>query len=223
VGREPAGKAGKHAARAAVRRPAAKQALVAKRAPGKSAAIVSANAQSVAKKPIRMPVTAPAKVSSKATKPSVIKSEKVVELSRQTTPVAVPANGKPAKNPAGLSTRDLENFREILLAKRRELIGDMSSMESEALRNNAGSNLSNLPIHMADMGTDNYEQEFTLGLVQKDRDLLKEINAALAKIKGGAYGVCEATGLPISKERLEYQPWVRFSVEHQRKLERHGR
>lgn len=135
----------------------------------------------------------------------------------------VPANGKPVKNQAGFSVRDLDNFRELLLAKRRELIGDMSSMESEALRNNGGSNLSNLPIHMADMGTDNYEQEFTLGLVQKDRDLLKEINSALAKIKLGTYGICEATGLPITKERLEFQPWVRFSMEHQRKLERHGR
>jgi len=137
--------------------------------------------------------------------------------------VAPPANGKPGKNPAGFSNRELETLRESLLAKRRELIGDMSSMESEALRSNGGSNLSNLPIHMADMGTDNYEQEFTLGLVQKERDLLKEINSALNKIKNGTYGLCEGTGQPIIKERLEYQPWARYSVEYQRKMERHGR
>lgn len=134
-----------------------------------------------------------------------------------------PANGKPRKNQAGLSARDLDHFRELLLAKRRELIGDMSAMEREALRSSGATNLSNLPIHMADMGTDNYEQEFTLGLVQKDRDLLKEINLALAKIQNGTYGLCEGTGLPIIKERLEFQPWVRYSVEHQRKMERHGR
>jgi len=132
-----------------------------------------------------------------------------------------PENGKPRKNQ--FSTRELEHFRDLLLAKRRELIGDMSSMEREALRTSGATNLSNLPLHMADMGTDNYEQEFTLGLVQKDRDLLKEINMALAKIQNGSYGVCEATSLPINKERLEFQPWVRFSVEHQRKMERHGR
>ncbi|HZK82100.1 MAG TPA: TraR/DksA C4-type zinc finger protein [Humisphaera sp.] len=139
------------------------------------------------------------------------------------TVAATPANGKPGKNPAGFSNRELEALRDGLLAKRRELIGDMSSMESEALRSNGGSNLSNLPIHMADMGTDNYEQEFTLGLVQKERDLLKEINSALAKIKNGTYGLCEGTGQPIIKERLEYQPWARYSVEYQRKMERHGR
>jgi RNA polymerase-binding transcription factor DksA len=132
-------------------------------------------------------------------------------------------NGKPRKNHAGFSSRELEHFRDLLLTKRRELIGDMSSMEREALRVGGGSNLSNLPIHMADMGTDNYEQEFTLNLVQKERDLLKEINLALAKIQNGTYGVCEGTQLPILKERLEYQPWARFSVEHQRKMERHGR
>ena len=143
------------------------------------------------------------------------------------TPIApvtqIPANGKPRKNQAGFSVRELDHFRDLLLAKRRELIGDMGAMEREALRVGGGSNLSNLPIHMADMGTDNYEQEFTLGLVQKERDLLKEINTALAKIQNGVYGLCEGTGLPILKERLEYQPWARYSVEHQRKLERHGR
>ena len=99
----------------------------------------------------------------------------------------------------------------------------MSAMEREALRGSGGSNLSNLPIHMADMGTDNYEQEFTLGLVQKDRDLLKEINVALSKIQSGTYGLCEGTGEPINKERLEYQPWARYSVEYQRKREQHRR
>jgi RNA polymerase-binding protein DksA len=133
----------------------------------------------------------------------------------------VPTDGKPRKNQAGIGLRDLEHFRELLLAKRRELLGDMSSMEREALRA-TGSNLSNLPIHMADMGTDNYEQEFTLGLVEKDRQLLREINTALAKIQDGSYGLCEGTGKPISKARLEAQPWAKYSIEHARELEKRG-
>ena len=104
--------------------------------------------------------------------------------------------------------------------KRRELVGDMSSLERDALRSGGGSNLSNLPLHMADMGTDNYEQEFSLGLMEKDRKLLKEINHALAKIQDGTYGICEGTGKPISKVRLEAQPWARFSIEFARKMER---
>lgn len=96
-------------------------------------------------------------------------------------------------------------------------------MEREALRSSGGSNLSTLPIHMADMGTDNYEQEFTLGLVETERKLLREINQALAKIQNGAYGICEGTGKPIAKARLEVQPWARFSIEYAKQLERGGR
>ena len=137
-------------------------------------------------------------------------------------PSPVPTDGKPRKNQAGLSPKELEHFRDLLLAKRREIVGDMSSMEREALRTGGGSNLSNLPIHMADMGTDNYEQEFTLGLMEKDRMLLRDINRALGKIQDGSYGICEGTGLPISKPRLDAQPWARYSIEHARKMERGG-
>lgn len=135
-------------------------------------------------------------------------------------PEAVPTNGKPRKNQAGLGSRELEHFRDLLLEKRRELVGDMYSMESEALRTSGGTNLSSLPLHMADMGTDNYEQEFTLGLVEKDRGLLREINTALAKIQNGTYGICEGTGKPISKPRLEAQPWARHSIEYARLTQR---
>ncbi len=133
-----------------------------------------------------------------------------------------PAVAKPRRNPSGLGVRDLQHFADLLLAKRREIVGDMHSMEGEALR--SGSNgLSNLPVHMADMGTDNYEQEFTLGLVEKDRHLLREINHALGKIPAGTFGICEGTGDAIGKPRLEVQPWARHSIEYARQRERNGR
>lgn len=133
---------------------------------------------------------------------------------------AVPTDGKPRKNQAGLNSRELEHFRDLLLDKRRELLGDVRSMESEALRSSGGTNLSNLPIHMADMGTDNYEQEFTLSLVEKDRNLLRDINAALGKIQNGTYGICEGSGKPITKVRLEAQPWAKYSIEYARRMEK---
>ena len=96
----------------------------------------------------------------------------------------------------------------------------MYSNESEALRTSGGTNLSSLPLHMADMGTDNYEQEFTLGLVEKDRNLLREINIALAKIQNGTYGICEHSDEPISFARLEIEPTARATVEAQEEYER---
>lgn len=132
---------------------------------------------------------------------------------------------KKGRNAAGLSAKELRELRALLVLKRAELLGDVSSMEAEALRTDGG-NLANLTEHMADRGTDNYEQEFTLDLVQKDRELLAEIDHALSKIDGKAdrpFGICEGTGRPIKKTRLEAQPWTRYSIDHARKLERSGR
>lgn len=157
-----------------------------------------------------------AKAPTKVVNPPSVKPEPpVVRL----PPAPVTSDSKMQKNRAGFSSKELEVFRDMLLAKRRELLGDMTSMEREALRSTSA-NLSNLPVHMADMGTDNYEQEFTLGLVEKDRQLLKEINVALAKIQDGSYGLCEGTGKPISKARLEAYPWARHSIEYARQKER---
>jgi RNA polymerase-binding protein DksA len=76
-----------------------------------------------------------------------------------------------------------------------------------------------MPIHMADLGTDNYEQEFALGLMNSERRLLTEIDEALQRIEAGTYGICLGTGKPIPKARLEAQPWARYCVEYARKVE----
>ncbi len=123
-----------------------------------------------------------------------------------------------AKIPAAkLSKADLENFRTLLLEKRREILGDVGSMESEAFRNQ--DNHSSSPMHMADVGTDNFEQEFTLGLIESERELLKEIQEAIARIENGTFGVCVATGKPIGKARLEAKPWAKYCIEYARMLE----
>jgi len=203
--------------------------------PVKAAAITSAAATKNAKRPsaiappVKSQVVAKPQAATKVAKPAKppvvlkpIAPVKPPEPAYVPPPVEQVLTGdstKPKKNQAGLSSKELETFRNLLLDKRRELVGDMYDMEREAL-GAGGSNLSTLPVHMADMGTDNYEQEFTLGLVEKDRSLLREINHALAKIQNGTFGLCEGTGKPISKVRLEAQPWTRFSIEHAREMEK---
>ncbi len=116
----------------------------------------------------------------------------------------------------------LEEFRQLLLAKRAELIGDVDHMTSEALRDSQPGGLgtlSNVPIHMADVGSDNWEQEFTLGLVANERQRLKEIDAALQRIADHTYGICEATHKPIGKQRLRAKPWARYCIEAAREKE----
>ncbi len=121
---------------------------------------------------------------------------------------------------AKLSRSDLEYFRRRLLEKRREILGDVGSMESEAFRNQ--DNHSSSPMHMADVGTDNFEQEFTLGLIESERLLLKEIQESLNRIDDGTFGVCVATGKPIGKARLEAKPWAKYCIEYARMLENGG-
>lgn len=120
---------------------------------------------------------------------------------------------------ARLPKKELDRYRDILLHKRAELVGDISNMEDGALRQSAGS-LSSLPQHMADQGSDAFEQSLSLDLAQVDRVLLKEIDAALSRIEQGTYGVCERTGKRISPERLAELPWARYSIEAAREMER---
>jgi RNA polymerase-binding transcription factor DksA len=69
-----------------------------------------------------------------------------------------------------------------------------------------------MPFHMADAGSDNFEQEFALDLMDSEKKMLKEINDALARINEGVFGVCEGNGESISKARLNAIPWARYCV-----------
>ncbi len=135
------------------------------------------------------------------------------------------ARKKTAKRPARkrrLSAAEREHFRNLLLQKRREIFQNVFEIEGETLKKSrldASGDLSSMPIHMADLGTDNYEQEFALGLMDSERRILHEIDDALQRIEDAVYGTCEGTGEPISKARLEAQPWARYCVEYARKVE----
>lgn len=118
-----------------------------------------------------------------------------------------------------LGKKELEHFRALLLRKRAELVGDVSTMEKEALRGETGS-LSSVPSHMAEQGSDTSEQSLSLDLAAADRKLIREIDDALNRIADGTYGVCELTGTPIKQERLDELPWARHSIEAARELER---
>jgi DnaK suppressor protein len=121
-----------------------------------------------------------------------------------------------------LTAADIEHFKQMLLEKRGEILANVNEMEDETLKKSrldAAGDLSSMPIHMADIGSDNYEQEFTLGLMDSERKLLKEIDDALQRVEQGTYGICEGTGKQIQKARLEAEPWARYCVEYARKLE----
>lgn len=110
-----------------------------------------------------------------------------------------------------LNAKDLREFKSILLSKQSEILTSVWSMEDECLRKER-TDLSNLPIHMADMGADNYELENTIGLMESERRILVDIQDALDRIDKGTYGVCEVDGKPINRTRLRAIPWARFCL-----------
>ena len=122
------------------------------------------------------------------------------------------------------SKSEVKEFRELLERLRARLRGDVQQLTDEALTKGDGSGDSRSPTHIADVGTDNYEQDFSLRFVENEQETLREISEALSRIESGAYGGCErcleegktAAQSRINKPRLRAIPFTRFCIECER-------
>lgn len=157
----------------------------------------------------------------------------------RTAPVRPVGPSRPASTPAGtpkpqpsrkgddrLTPDDLKYFEKRLLAERARIMGEMGHLESTVLKVNprdAAGELSGYSYHMADAGTDSMEREKAFDIASKEGRLLLEIDDALRRLYGGTYGICEVSGKPISRARLEALPWARLSLDEQEKLEKEQR
>jgi DnaK suppressor protein len=108
-------------------------------------------------------------------------------------------------------------FYQRLVELRDQLTRQMNGLAKESAQEMAGYSL-----HMADSGTDNFDRDFALSLLSSDQDAMYEIEEALKRIEKNTYGICELTGKPIPRSRLEAIPWTRFTVQAQAQLEREG-
>ncbi len=123
---------------------------------------------------------------------------------------------------AVFKSEELGVIQETLEGLRARLRGDLHQMTDEALGGDNGGgtgNLSNVPLHMADLGTDNYDQEFTLGLIENEQSTLELVNEALSRMEKGTYGLCAECSEPISKPRLQAIPYAKYCIRCARKLE----
>lgn len=124
-----------------------------------------------------------------------------------------------------LKKKDLDQFKELLLTLESRLRGDVKTLSTGAL--GTGSD-SRTPTHMAELGTETYEQDFSLRVMESDQEVLQEVRSALKRISDGSFGVCEGceeAGRPpskrwIPKTRLKVIPHARFCVSCAEKLER---
>lgn len=202
-----------------VKKPAAKttkKKAAAKKAPAKKPAAKKAG---VKKAPIKKK-SAPKKAFKPPAVPyaSIAEARPTVGYNPHTHEAPTPAQLRRIKT--GLAAKDLRYFRQLLLGRRAEIIGDVQGLEA-ARSGNAGE-ISHMPLHMADVGSDNYEQEFMLGLMESERKIILQIDEALMRIQDKTYGVCLETAVPIGRPRLEAKPWAKYCIEVARERERFG-
>jgi DnaK suppressor protein len=114
--------------------------------------------------------------------------------------------------------------KEKLLQLRDAMVDSMAGVAQGTLRSRAeGSEASAFGMHQADAGSDAYDRDFALSLLSQEQDALYEIDEALKRIELGTYGICEMSGKPIPRARLEAIPFARFTVECQSQLEKQSR
>ncbi len=159
------------------------------------------------------------KSSKKSVKKTVKKSAKraAKKLVKKSAP-------KPAKalKVKRLPKKELDIYKKMLLQLRAKIAGDLQQIEGDTLSGNQPNNAGELS-DVADMATDNYDRELSIGLASNEQQLLNDIDVALKRIEEGTYGVCEIYGVAIPKKRLLAMPYTRLSMKAQEEEEKDKR
>lgn len=124
-----------------------------------------------------------------------------------------------------MKKREMKPYKELLLALRARLRGDVNTLANAALSSNnqtAGSSSSSVPSHIADLGSDTYEQHNTLLLMSSEGEVLEQIEEALERIEDGVYGTCIECNKVIPKTRLNALPYTPYCVKCASELEQNS-
>ena len=108
---------------------------------------------------------------------------------------------------------EVKPFKEVLLALRARLRGNVSTLADAALSKSQGGNSSGSSSnHIADMGSDTFEQDNTILLMNNEGETLVQIEGALVRIEEGTYGRCAECSGKIPKTRLKAIPYTPHCV-----------
>jgi RNA polymerase-binding transcription factor DksA len=105
---------------------------------------------------------------------------------------------------------ELKTYLTKLLELRARLTGEVLNLSNEAF---SATGDSSQPNHMAELGSAVHEQDVTIQMLQSEGNVLFEIEEAIKRVNNGTYGICEMSGKPIPKARLNAIPWTRYRVE----------
>jgi len=143
------------------------------------------------------------------------KSKKAVRSKKRAKP-------KKAAKLKRMPKSELKKYREILLKEREKIGGDLSHIAENTLNKSqreASGDLSGYSYHMADMASDDYERDFSLGRATEEQKILYSIDEAIKRINEGTYGSCLQCNKPITKSRLKALPYTELCIECQKKNE----
>ena len=121
-----------------------------------------------------------------------------------------------------MDKKKIAKYQEDLIALKEKIVNDIKQIADHASpseRSDSG-DVSGHVMHLADVATDMYDREFSLGLASNNRGLLEKIDKALKRIENGRFGLCESCGCEISAARLQALPYVAHCLKCQEKLEK---
>ena len=118
---------------------------------------------------------------------------------------------------------ELKYFRKLILKNKEKILDEIKRISEDTLKKSqkdAAGDISGYTYHMADVASDTYDREFSLGLASNERQSLYELDDAIKKIEEGTFGICEECKSVITKTRLKAVPFARLCVKCQEKKEK---
>ncbi len=122
-----------------------------------------------------------------------------------------------------MTRKGLNQFKKSLLKLKEKIMGDLKQITKDTLdksQKDAAGDLSGYTYHMADVASDTFEREFSLGLASNEQKLLYQIDEALKRIESREYGICVICEGRITKERLKAVPYTQYCISCQTKQEK---
>jgi len=120
-----------------------------------------------------------------------------------------------------------DQARTRLAEERERLVGVRATFDDEHLSDQSESDsvgeISSYDQHQADMGTETFEREKDLSILEQVEAELADVEFALRRLDEGTYGTCEVCGRAIAEERLDALPATRLCLDHQAEAEREVR
>lgn len=121
------------------------------------------------------------------------------------------------------SKKELTEFKKIILKRKEEALDDIKHISDDTLKKSqkeASGDISGYTYHMADVATDSYDREFSLGIASDERKMIYELDDALKRIEDGTFGICEDCKSAIAKGRLKAVITARLCVKCKEKREK---